>query len=848
MRLQIPRFVSETIAFDDAVGTLIWRRSGESLTVLSDRLRLRSADFDSQSSLQVTVASRGQPAVVDFESAWSVNDIASVKRFLPQTIIHPAVYRWLNSALRSGRLVGGHTRLQGPLDKFPFDRGEGEFRIDATLENGVMRYADTWPEARISRMDVVLDGMRLYTERNSAVTAGNATTDARVEIADLREPVLTIDAFSTGKLENIRQFARQSPIARVFGGQLERVTVSGDASFNLLLSYPITDRQNYDFSARMQVSDGTLKLEDLSPSVDELYGIVNISRDELASESLFGRFLGEPVTLALSRLPDNDGSYNIVADVAGRLSAQGLSAELNAPLRNTVLGGGDYTARIRFPRAGVADSLPLLITVNSDLLGIDLNLPAPLAKARDIERALDLRIEFPEPGRVSSSATLGDGIRWVGNFTRSAEQWDFDRGALSFGGSYPSEPASRGLHIDGHIEEFRLEDWFGLTRGAAGAVRIGERIRAVDLSIDDLFAFGQHYVDQRIVMDRGGNRWFVQTDGSLLRGEISVPYDLSGQEPIALDMESLIFPGGEPDEASAAASTVHIDPRTLPPLTLEADEFGFGERLLGAVSAQFSKTEDGLRADNVRTQDESFSIVGTAGWVMESHPGARPYSYVTAGLSSENVARTMERLSYGAGIDSSEMQLDVDVRWPGAPRKDFLGDLSGSVSVRFGSGQLNEIDPGAGRVFGLMSVIALPRRLSLDFRDVFDKGFGFDEIRGTFEIDRGQAYTCDLSLRGPAAEIVIIGGVDLANSTYDQIALVSANVGNTLPLVGGLVAGPQVGAALLIFSQIFKKPLRGVGQGYYGIEGTFEEPQVEASDGPRFEAASRRAGCLPDST
>ena len=27
-----------------------------------------------------------------------------------------------------------------------------------------------------------------------------------------------------------------------------------------------------------------------------------------------------------------------------------------------------------------------------------------------------------------------------------------------------------------------------------------------------------------------------------------------------------------------------------------------------------------------------------------------------------------------------------------------------------------------------MSVVALPRRLSLDFTDVFDKGFGFDKI------------------------------------------------------------------------------------------------------------------------
>jgi uncharacterized protein YhdP len=147
-------------------------------------------------------------------------------------------------------------------------------------------------------------------------------------------------------------------------------------------------------------------------------------------------------------------------------------------------------------------------------------------------------------------------------------------------------------------------------------------------------------------------------------------------------------------------------------------------------------------------------------------------------------------------------------------------------------------------MFGLMSIVALPRRLGLDFRDVFDKGFGFDEIKGTFRIDDGDAYTCDLSLEGPAADIGIVGRAGLADRDYDQTALVSANVGNTLPVVGAVVAGPQVAAALLIFSQIFKKPLQEVGQIYYRIDGSFDDPSVEVADARRFAETSELAGCL----
>ena len=847
--VQLPRYVSETIGFDDANGTLIWRRSGSSLTILSDRLELRNADLDSQSSVQVTIAGEGEPPIVDLESSWSVVDIAAAKRFLPQPIISPPLYQWLNSALVAGRLVDGRTRLQGPLDKFPFDGGEGEFRIAATLEDAVMRYADRWPAAQIRTMDVVLDGMRLYTERNSAVSAGNATEDARVEIADLREPVLTIDAFSTGSLETIRQFVLRSPIVTLFGNQLERTSVGGDASFNLLLSYPIKAREDYDFSTRIQVSGGTLALDGFAPPLSELYGIVSISREDLSSESLFGRFLDEPVTLSLSRDVAAEGGYNVVANVAGQASVTGLISGLNAPLGDVMTGSGSYTARVRFPQAGTAESLPLKIDINSDLQGFALNLPAPLSKPAGDTLPLELTIEFPESGLITSSASMGDAIGWVGEFRRAEQEelWDFDRGMLTLGDATAERATLRGLHVVGHVEELRVDEWLSQTAGEEGAIRVGDRIRAINLSVDDLYAYGQHYSDHRLSVDRGGNRWFVRAEGDELNGDITIPYDFTGQEAVTVDMQTLVLPGPATDVSPAVPTARDdIDPRRLPPVSVKVAEFGIGDRRLGAIDATFNRVPEGLRAESVIASDESFDIEGAAGWVIEDGVSGLAHSYVRAKLESSDVAKTMDRLSYDAGIQAGNMELDVDVRWPGAPRRDFLNDLEGSLAVRLGSGQLNEVEPGAGRVFGLMSVIALPRRLSLDFRDVFDKGFGFDEIRGTFEIYGGEASTCDLSLSGPAAEIVIIGSADLANSEYSQTALVSANVGNTLPLVGAVVAGPQVGAALLIFSQIFKKPLQEVGQAYYGIDGTFEEPVVDRVDGARFEDASRQAGCLPE--
>ena len=120
-----------------------------------------------------------------------------------------------------------------------------------------------------------------------------------------------------------------------------------------------------------------------------------------------------------------------------------------------------------------------------------------------------------------------------------------------------------------------------------------------------------------------------------------------------------------------------------------------------------------------------------------------------------------------------------------------MTSLNGSVQARLGDGQLEDVEPGAGRVFGLMSFVALPRRLSLDFSDVFDSGLSFDRITGSFRLVNGEAFTCDLTLISPAADVGIVGRAGLVGRDYTQTALVSANVGNTLPLVGGVLAGRQ---------------------------------------------------------
>ena len=292
---------------------------------------------------------------------------------------------------------------------------------------------------------------------------------------------------------------------------------------------------------------------------------------------------------------------------------------------------------------------------------------------------------------------------------------------------------------------------------------------------------------------------------------------------MTLDMDRLVLPGvDEPVNAEETAEELQdaaTDPRALPSISVTAREFGLGQRELGALRVDLAHSARGLETDNLSVTHESFTINGSAGWIVDAYEETGQRTFVEAALRSTDIESTMASLNYSPGIVGDEMEVGVDVSWAGAPRRDFMGALNGTVTARIGQGQLEDVEPGAGRVFGLMSIVALPRRLSLDFRDVFESGFGFDEVSGDFRIVDGDAFTCNLSMTGPAADVGIIGRAGLVTREYSQAAVVSANVGNTLPIAGFVIAGPQVAAALLIFSQVFKKPLQEVAQISYSIEG-----------------------------
>jgi len=836
--IEAPDVFAAPLAFSRADATVVWRGVGRELTVLCDRFLLEDEWLAVESSFKLEFPGGPEAASprLDFNGEWRLTDLSRTPRYLPVGVMPELAVAWVEKALVAGRAERGSVRFDGAVADFPFEDGQGVFRVRASLRDMVMRYALQWPDIEQLDADVVLDGLRLETTENYSVTRGATIEDAYVAIEDLREGVLEVRGTARGSLANVVDFAEASPISGLFGGRLADVTASGPASVELDLSMPVMRVEDYTVDAAVTTTDGRLSLAGFPHPLTAVAGTARISRAGVEGRDIEAVFLGSPVRIELTSAAEAGADIAAIALAESRISAAALVEQAGIPLAGDIAGETDYQATVRFPRAGLEDGPPVTIRVESRLEGMAVNLPEPAAKPAEEAWPFSFEVAFPEAGLLGISGFYGQTAKWTAEVGREAEGWRLTRGNVHLGPGLPALPTGSGLYLTGSLERLRLGGW--LDRAMAGEGAAGGLIRAADLDIGDLYAFGQRARNVGLQLERNPSDWLVQVDGPTVAGSIIVPAALDSGRPLVLDMQRLHLLEADPEAGDPGS------PAAFPPLEVRVADFRMGERGFGAVAANFRKTETGIETDDLTAGAETFEFAGSAGWRVDLTDPAGQRAGLAGRLESTDVQATLSQLGYFPGIDAEEGTVTLDLSISGPPRAEFLDELDGDVAISIRNGQLDEVDPGAGRVFGLLSVAALPRRLSLDFRDVFNRGLGFDKIEGTFRIVNGDAYTCDLTLEGSVADIGVVGRAGLAQRDYNQTALVSADVGSSLPAVGAVVGGPPAAAALLLFSQIFKKPLQELGQAYYQVSGDFDDPTVERTDARRFGATSELAGCL----
>ncbi len=806
-------------------GTVIWRKGYDGIRIVSDDLEVDNADARTSSNLELTLPARGGSALLDMQTHIGPFAVVAAKRYLPVHAMPPGVVRWLDRSLQGGRAKGAEMSFVGPLKAFPFDAGQGRFSVEADVTGAVLEYVHGWPRA------VDLNGKVNFVNAGFAARAtgrvlGNRSRDVRVDIPDLRKAVLRVRADTSGHLADVLTFLQDAPlIAHRLGPGYDRLhSPAGGGTVALDLTLPLKDMSAYKLRAKLGLQHAELAVDGFDPHATQLDGTLDLSNGELSGRDIHGIFLDGPITASVGPPPDAAGGYRALLDFSGEVTADAVARAFHLPFARLAAGQTRWRGRLSIPAQPAAGAAPpLKIEVSSNLAGVALNLPAPFAKAPAEPVALGLDIELPDSDHLSVAGHFGATRRFTLSFADGTGRRRLVGGALRFGGAEPPPPG-RGLVVDGTLPELHFDDWIALMGGSAPGsaladASVGSLFEHASLDIADCRVFGQRLGPTKLDVRAGSSAWLIDVDSQPIAGHISVPRDLAGRPQIVARMKRLYLEPGDGDGLGAK-----VDPRKLVGLSLDADELGFGRRRLGHVKADVQADPLGLKLVSFASRGKGLTVDGSGGWL----DGPAGFSTrLSLELHSTDVAAALADLAVDPIAAGKQAVVKAQVEWPGAPTTEWMQHVAGRLSLHFENGSLLDIDPGAGRVVGLMSITALPRRLALDFRDVFNKGLVFDKIDGDFEIIDGNAYTNNLKVSSPAAEIGVAGRVGLRDRDYAQQAVVAAEPGKVLPTVGGLIGGPGVGAALLIFTRIFKQPLKGIGRASYCITGKWDAPKVE---------------------
>jgi uncharacterized protein YhdP len=454
------------------------------------------------------------------------------------------------------------------------------------------------------------------------------------------------------------------------------------------------------------------------------------------------------------------------------------------------------------------------LTVQSSLRGLESTLPAPLAKKS--EEALPLRVEVraTEGGeRERIVASLGKLAAVEATRARRGAALELERAAvlLQPAGAQTVRLPSQGIAVQGSLAALDMDAWRAALAGGAGGA---PQNVLVDVHLAEVLAYGKRLHGVTLRASSNAQGWTAMIAADALEGELAYHAQEGGRLIARLSRFDV------PANASSGRAAP-TQPGDLPSVDFVAERFSVRGKDLGRVALAAHPVGDDWRIDTLGMSNESATLHASAWW----RGGAKPSTSLDFTLDATDAGKFLERVGYPGLVLGGKAKLEGSVTWQDEPMRLDTASLSGDLRMNAGDGQFLEIEPGIGKLISLMSLQALPRRVALDFRDVFSKGFRFDRIDAQARADAGLMQIGEFRMRGPAAEVQMSGTADLGRETQDLRVRVVPGLGDSASTAIAIV-NPVVGITAALAQRVLKNPLGQIFAYEYSVTGRWADPQV----------------------
>ncbi|VTU39185.1 putative protein involved in outer membrane biogenesis [Variovorax sp. PBL-H6] len=856
-------FEDSVIAVEQLSAQLVWRFDGDKSQLQVSGLRFANADAEGEAQASwrtsdpASSSSRSRfPGVLDLQGKLTRADGTRVYRYLPQHI--PKETRdYVRDSVQKGTASIVDFKVKGDLNDMPFkDPKQGEFRIAARVGDVQYAYAPpvagsakNWPALTGLSGELVFEraGMQVRNARGRLAGApGIEVIKAEAQIPDMghHTVLLKVDAQAKGPLAELLRAG--SPLAGEAAPTLARARATGSADYRLRLELPLGAMDKTKVQASIALADNDVQIQPEVPTLGQVRGTLNFTEAGFSLAGVQARALGGALRIEGAGRWGTAPELNLRAQ--GTASAEGMRAAREvdwlARLARQTTGSAPYAATFSMHDGASEFSLA------SSLQGLGLQLPAPLAKPP--EDAMPLTIEkkiVQREARAGGTPPLQDRfsveLARVGSasYVRdiSGTEARVLRGGIGVGLA-PGEsatPPEHGVLANIQLARVDVPAWqalFGESTGKpAEATDSGEDASAylptiLALRAQELTVGGRTLHNVVLGGTRVGALWHANIDATELSGYAEYRSAQAGRLYARLARMKIA-----PGSANAVESLLDEQPSTLPALDIVVDDFELLGRRLGraeidAVNRGGAGREWRLNKLAFTTPEASFSAQGA--WAAAPPgsgtrgPGEPRRTTMDFKLDIADAGGLLGRFGMKDVVRAGRGRLEGQVHWSGSPFALDYPSLGGQLKIDVESGQFLKAEPGIAKLLGVLSLQALPRRLTLDFRDVFSQGFSFDFLRGDARIDQGVASTNNLQMKGVNAAVLMDGSADIAHETQSLRVVVVPEINAGTAALVATAINPAIGLGTFLAQMVLSRPLIAATTQQFQIDGTWADPKI----------------------
>ncbi len=741
--------------------------------------------------------------------------VTTAKSLLP-VVMSAKTLEYLDNALIDGYVEGGRIIWNGALDKFPYDNREGVFQAGLNINNIVFNFDGKWPNIVDTNLTALFENDSLYVSAPHAKIENVSAYNVSAEIPRLQiDSHVRVKAESHENGDDLTDLILNSSLSETLGNALTQLPIENPLNADIDLFVPLTGK-NIVARGGVDFEDNQLTIKNAGIVLEHLNGRLSFENEKLSAKGLKADYLGLPTQFDL-QADQVDDAYSVNAELTGDWPIKGIFKD-QPEIAGYIEGITDWqgTLALLFPK----DDFSYELQIQSDLASISSDFPAPLNKLQaDTKRLL-----ISSDGNLLASnvnMTLGDDIKFNGILPH--KELVFSRAHLAIGNDN-FVGMGIGFSVSVDVPELSFMPWFDalnhvLQPKTQPKRRYIEAPKRIFIKTNELNIAGFPMHQMEVNVRNTDLSWHAAINADETRAEIDFFHEWKSK---GIDAKAdYFFLTEKPDEIQNQGNSQLG--KLLPPIRFDCGQCRILGYDFGKADIELEPTDSGMRISQLKVETRHATLNANGDWfVSEENNSTR----LKGEFASSDFGDFLKELNSDSGVRDSGAEMSFDLSWTDAPYALELETLSGDVDWRLDDGNLSQVSDKGARIFSLLSLDSLVRKLSLDFRDVFAKGFFYNEMIGSFRVNNGIVYTNDTQIDGAAADISLVGSTDLNTQDINYDVAIRPELTSSLPAIVGWLAFDPVSAAVAFAVDKAVKSARVVSDIKYKLTGSITEPEL----------------------